>query len=837
MTFAVLLCGLPVYDDPDEVRRLLRAGHVHDCSERTAAALAEDPDDEEWHVLHIRALLAIGECTRAAERVEIALDEFRRSLDVRLVGCEVFERCGNAERAAEMLAEIETLVRRARWRYDDAENLVVHGRARLRAGDDAKKVMDTYYLPAARDDPEDVSARRAIAELALAKSDFKLAADELRAALALDDEDASLHLMLAHALAPSDDEGASAALVRALELDPAHLGALLLTVDRNVGAERYDAARATLERVLDVDPDEWRAWSYRAVLAHLEGQPAWAKASHERAFGRWKQNPGVDHLIGRELSEKYRFAEGAAYQERALELDADLDSARFQLAQDLLRLGREGEGWKLAQEVLQADPYNVVAYNLMVLHDVLAAYTTLETESFVVRMEAREADVYGARVLELMQEARDELCARYAVELSERTMLELFAEQKDFAIRTFGLPGGAGYLGVCFGDVVTMNSPASQGESPSCWEAVLWHEFCHVVTLGKTKNRMPRWLSEGISVYEEERRDPAWGQRMLPAYKERILAGEASRVSALSGAFLHATDPMALQFAYYESALVVDYIVSKHGFDALLGVLDDLAAGAGIDAALSQRVAPIDDLDVAFDAHLRALAEAFAPRAEWTEPERPHTDISSMQLFSSAHPHNVPGLERWARALIEADRAGEAQPLCKRAIELVPSRVGSDSAYALLARVHRLAGDIESELDVLGRWAARDASSLSVRYRLMEIAEARGDWQGVYDAARGALAIQPMNAVSQRHLGTAARELGRIPDVIRAARAQLALDPVDPARVHFELARASALAGDGAVAKREVLKALEEAPRFRAAHELLLELTADRRAKEGEKDE
>ena len=92
----------------------------------------------------------------------------------------------------------------------------------------------------------------------------------------------------------------------------------------------------------------------------------------------------------------------------------------------------------------------------------------------------------------------------------------MFPQQQDFAIRTFGLPGGAGFLGVCFGTVITANSPASQGASPTCWEATLWHEFCHVVTLNKTNNKMPRWLSEGISVYEERQADKTWGQTMTP---------------------------------------------------------------------------------------------------------------------------------------------------------------------------------------------------------------------------------------------------------------------------------------------------------------------------------
>src|SRR5439155_4177413 len=177
--------------------------------------------------------------------------------------------------------------------------------------------------------------------------------------------------------------------------------------------------------------------------------------------------------------------------------------AKMQLAQDLLRLGEETEGWKLADDVYRADEYSVVAHNLATLQENLSQFRTLEAEGFVVRMDAREAEIYGRRVLDLLQRAKSVLCAKYEVTLERPIIVELFPRQQDFAIRTFGLPGGAGFLGVCFGTVITANSPASQTASPSCWEATLWHEFCHAVTLNKTSNKMPRWLSEGISVYEE----------------------------------------------------------------------------------------------------------------------------------------------------------------------------------------------------------------------------------------------------------------------------------------------------------------------------------------------
>src|SRR5690606_20032281 len=116
--------------------------------------------------------------------------------------------------------------------------------------------------------------------------------------------------------------------------------------------------------------------------------------------------------------------------------------------------------------------------------------------------------VYGRRVQSLLGRAKQTLCAKYGLDLKQKIVVEIFPDENDFAVRTFGMPAGSGYLGVCFGKVITANSPASQKEHPANWEAVLWHEFCHVVTLELTLNKMPRWLSEGISVYEEAQENP-----------------------------------------------------------------------------------------------------------------------------------------------------------------------------------------------------------------------------------------------------------------------------------------------------------------------------------------
>ena len=146
----------------------------------------------------------------------------------------------------------------------------------------------------------------------------------------------------------------------------------------------------------------------------------------------------------------------------------------------------------------------------------------------------------------LLGEAKRVLCDKYDLSLDEPITVEIFPNQNDFAVRTFGMPGGEGFLGVCFGRVITANSPASQSAAPSNWESTLWHEFCHVVTLEITRNRMPRWLSEGISVYEERQADDRWGERMTPQYRALILGGQMKPVGELSDAFLSAAESAAL---------------------------------------------------------------------------------------------------------------------------------------------------------------------------------------------------------------------------------------------------------------------------------------------------
>ena len=520
-------------------------------------------------------------------------------------------------------------------------------------------------------------------------------------------------------IATSDWEGAQNELQAALDANPHSVDALLFAVDHAVDAEEYEQAGRLLQRIEGVNEAHPLAWAYRAVLAHLEGDSAGEIECRLAALRPWATNPQVDWLIGRKLSEKYRFAAGAAHQRMALEFDADYLPAQIQLSQDLLRLGKEQEGWRRAETVAKADPYDILAHNLGKLEKRLAEFHTLRQDGFTLRMDAREAELYGVDVLELLTEAPATLAAKYQTELPKEILIEIFPQQQDFAIRTFGLPGGAGFLGVCFGPVITATSPAAQGETPSNWRSVLWHEFCHVVTLTKTQNRMPRWLSEGISVYEERQRNKSWGQQMDPTFRAMALSEDLTPVSRLSSAFLSPQSGEALQFAYYESSMVVEYLVQEYGFESLLAVLDDLGSGHSIDAALGAAAGGMGKLDRDFAIYLRGRAESLAPELEWDEPavdlDGAHGSLlgatsmgrggesmtmgMGMALATDAaawiaeHPDNFYALQALASQLVRAGEWEAAKTPLRRLVEAYPAYVDENNAYHSLAQCHARLGE------------------------------------------------------------------------------------------------------------------------------------------------
>lgn len=800
----------------DAVEALYQRGQYEQVLIEAALGRKDQPWNEEWWQIEAQSLQNTGRYQEAYDLLSEGVSARYSSIRLRLMIREAALYVDDLETADSVLREIDNIIRRSgRFSYDP-ESLVSIGDAAILLGIEPRIVLENFYKRAQSDANTVASAFLAPGRLALEKDDFSLASKTFQNGLKQFPDNPDLWYGLASSFIEGDRSKLIEYAETALTLNENHTDTRILLAQHLLDAEAYDEALEQLEVALDVNPFHPEALALKAVVSYLRSDNETGDELREQALSTWRTNPHVDHLIGRNLSRKYWFKEGAAAQRRALVNQPDFIPAKTQLAQDLLRLGNEREGWELADEVHQADPYNISAYNLVTLRDKLGDFETLETEHFRIRISKEEAPIYGQRAIDLLEPAYTYLQARYGVEIDQKVTVEIYPNPADFEVRTFGMPGNPGYLGVCFGPVFTINSPAT---SLANWEAVMYHEFCHTITLTLTRNRMPRWLSEGISVYEERERNGAWGQMMTVDYRDRILGGRMQAISEMSAAFLQAETGEDTQFAYYQSYLVVDYLFQTYGIEAMRAVLLALADGETMNEALDKHVAPLDELDEKFLAQARSKAEALGGSYSLQRAEGMLEMAIELVTPKANYFKEIEGIQ----PLIEAEDWTAARDKLEVIVSKSGYLAGAENAHSLLAHVYRQLDDLDSERDTLTLIATQEGNRLEPVVRLLEIAIEQDDPPAIIRWANASIAIKPMAIEPWRALFTTHARFQYEASAIETGNVLLELDPPDIAMVHYRLARQYQRKEPDA-ARRHTLMALEEAPRFRLAYELLNDL-------------
>jgi tetratricopeptide (TPR) repeat protein len=241
-------------------------------------------------------------------------------------------------------------------------------------------------------------------------------------------------------------------------------------------------------------------------------------------------------------------------------------------------------------------------------------------------------------------------------------------------------PGLVGALGACFGRVVAMDSPAAPGVDPFSWQATLWHELAHVYTLQLSKYRVPRWLTEGISVFEEHRRQPAWGRELTIEFAATFGRGKNFGVKKLPDAF---KNPETLALAYFEASLLVEHLVELNGDAGLRTLLLAYADGAkDTDAFAKAFGKSVDDVETSFKKflsdHYGALSRALADPPSKVDAG----NVPALRQRAEQAPGNFTSQLSLGLALVKAGQRDEARKYLERAAQLAPEATGPDSPHA-----------------------------------------------------------------------------------------------------------------------------------------------------------
>ena len=673
--------------------------------------------------------------------------------------------------------------------------------------------------------PGDAAINTAWGELFLEKYNKPEAVKSFEMALQADDKYAPALVGMAEAMADDNPPQAIEIARRALAINPSSTEAHVFLARQAVDAGHHDEARQMLDKALAVNPSSLEAHAWLAAIAYVEDKLPVFEAEVASVLAINAGDGEVYRITGELAAHNYRFDEAVTLTRRALTLTPNDSHALADLGMHLLRTGDEPGARQAIERSLDLDPFDdIVRKNLLNMMDTVDKFTTVHDGDVTLRMQKDEAPVLQEYVLALAHRALTALAARYEFTPRGPILIEVFPKHDDFAVRNVGLPGMIGALGACFGRVVTMDSPkARPGEFQ--WEATLWHELAHVVTLQMSNQRVPRWLTEGISVYEEKRAKAEWARQMDVEFVQILERGKALKLRDLNAAF---TDPKRIGLAYYEASLLVEHMVASFGDAGMRKLLRAYGQGLDTDAALRSALnSTLDQLQVGFDQSIDrqfgAMRRALAGPDEDALAAKP---LAELRTYAAEHPQSYAAHLALGRALLNDKALDDAAQVLQRAASLLPMARGDGSPYALLAHIALEKNDRARAIAELSSLVAVDFDNIAAARKLAALLhEAGSDASSKFASVHERItAIDPFDGDAHRVVGRFLMQNNQADAATREFRAVLALGPVDLAAAHTDLAESYFKAGKRADAKKQTLAALEIAPTYERAQELLLKL-------------
>lgn len=800
-----------------DARALLEAGRFSEAAAAARSEIAASPQAaESWHIL-ADALAATGENEQAlAAYQQIPPGPEGPRLDVEMAMARIERVYGLSARWRHRTQGVLAAYRNRSTTLSAAELRAAGDAAWVLAGEDPALYATALRIfeQAIRRDPKDPASHVAIGDLLLDRYNNEEALEAYRAALQIDAEFAPALLGIARSQHFDHSTGAIDAARKVIEIRPNDVGALALLARLHLELEDYDNSESFVERALSVNPRSPEALTLSAALAFLNGERESFDARVAEIRDKASGYTALFETLAEIAAQNRYYARAERFALWAVNLNPNSWRGYALLGINRLRLGEMDAGRAALEVAFRGDPFDPRTKNALELLDVLDDYGKFRSARFVLSAHPREIRVLAPRVVEIAENAYDYFSKAYGYHPPTPVRIEFYRRHEDFSVRTTGLVG-VDILGVSFGPVVALDSPSAGVFGPVNFGSTLWHELSHSFHLGLTGSRVPRWFSEGLAVFEERRARPGWGFDVTPEFLIAFREGRLAPASALNQSFLRPSYPEQVVHAYFQGALLMEMIERDHGFEAIVRMLEGYRDGRSTHELLREVLAlEPDALDAAFEDFVR---ERFGRALEALSPI---LDSEQGGMPEGRYPH----LLREARRAMEADGMERAHAALIEAQSLFPEHAGPDSTYSLLAALYIKRGDAELAVDQLKRSIAIDADDLDAHRQLAGLYMENGDPQAAAEIIDRALLIQPFDATLHRTLAELRESRDEWRQAAAAREAVVALDPSDPAEARYLLARAHHRAGELSAAKREVLGALEVAPMYEEALELLLQI-------------
>jgi len=805
------------------LRVFIETGKYAEAEATAKRFLLKTPDTGSVRHELAEALAITGRYTEAIAEFERGAADSAKANDVAdklesdLRRAEILDLIGQEERAKPIY---ETFVKH----YTDKDpatarelTLVARALVHLERYQDANDM----YRSAIEADSNYLEAQLGAGELFTEKYAYGDAALFLDDAFKINPNSARAFLDLARNKRLDGDAETSAALAKALSINPNLVEAISLKAAIALEASQLDDASAEIDKALKINPHSLEAHSLRAAMLYLQDKDYEPEVAATLAIG--PKYGGVYNTLSHYATITRRTEQSVQFARRATEISPRLWDAHLNLGMSLLRLGQMETGREAVEKAFKGDPFNIWAKNTLDLLDTMRDYKETKSGSFIIKAAAQESDVLTPYAASLLEEAAAKLTAKYKFTPKGPVIIEIFQNHEDFAVRTLGIPG-LGALGVCFGFVVAQDSPSAREAGEFNWGSTLWHEYTHVITLQMTDYRIPRWFSEGLSVYEERRARPGWGDDWNPLFVRAFMERRWFRMADLDAGFMRPKSPQDVAVAYFQASQVCEFIAEKYGFDAILRMLalyrDKVRTPEVLQQVLKLTESDFDREFAAYiEAKVRPLQQALATQNNVA------ASLSKEEVLRMLATQDTFALRIRAAELLAADGDIEAAVThYVRALELFPYVTGAGNPYESLAKLLEQKGDKAQAARVLEDLVKTDENNLEALKTIARIRLALGEQRQAVDALQASFYINPFDYKLHNQAGELSVELKDYAKALREFQVALALAPPNVAEANYNIAAAYHALGRQPEAKRAVLRALEAAPRYEKAQELLLRI-------------
>jgi len=611
---------------------------------------------------------------------------------------------------------------------------------------------------------------------------------------------------------------------RAIEVNPNHVEAMNILAELNILDTRYDEAESMLKKAVEINPSSLRTLANLASVYHFREDMGGYSAIEQRAFAVNNQCGEFYNVLAENCANRFRYRDAVDFSFNAVARERDNWRAYSLLGSNLLRIGRVDEAKRYLGWAFDRDAFDLFAKNNLDLIDEYEHFDVLESEHFILKIHESESGVLGNAVLELSEQAYTAFSNRYPYRPAGKILLEAYNNHADFAVRIAGI-SNLDLLGVCFGDIVAFNTPKSEEERSYNWARTLWHELAHVMSLGISNHRVPRWLTEGLAVYEEKLARPEWGREMDIELFTALESGALPEIGALDRGFTRPKFPDQVLLSYYQSSKLVEYIAGTYGFPAIISLLTEFSARKSMDDSfvnvLGKTPEEIDsDFFTWLDEQKNKVKDVIGGlQLQAGKIEEEQTIVQ--RLFGGSGSRYFSTLNEGVRLFAEKDfEAAEMKFL--DALEIYPEYTGINNPYAGLAEIYRDRGDNEKLTGILVRYMSIAEHGEGPARELAAYYTESGNFDKAVYYHERLFHLDPYDAAAHTRLAELYKEHLIFGEEAEQRRIIVALEPLDRSKALYNLALS--LYNDGRIgdAKKEVLRALELAPGYRDAQKLLL---------------